>query len=78
MVLLSLYFINCVPDHCTNIIIGQPVAWAICDTETKDTYTEFFKAIKRRVPEATISVLMTDDGKKEFVFWHCYRFRKPC
>ena len=42
---------------------GLPVAWGITDTEDINTYTEFFGAIKKRVPDAVISVLMTDDGK---------------
>ena len=39
------------------------MAWRITDTEDVNTYTEFFGAIKRRVPNAVISVLMTDDGQ---------------
>ena len=42
--------------------IGQPVAWAIMDTEDAITYKEFFKAIQARVPQAVIKVIMTDDG----------------
>ena len=42
---------------------GQPVAWAITETEDINVYSEFFKAIKERVPDATIDTLMTDDGK---------------
>ena len=43
------------------------MAWAVCDSETKEAYTEFFKAVRERVPEATISVLMTDDGENELL-----------
>ena len=42
--------------------LGQPVAWAITDVEDAQTYQEFFKAVKWRVPEAVIETLMTDDG----------------
>ena len=45
------------------ILSGLPVAWGIADTEDINTYTEFFSAIKKRVPDAVISVLMTDDGQ---------------
>ena len=44
------------------IMTGQPVAWAITDTEEINCYEEFFKAIKATVPDATINTLMTDDG----------------
>jgi hypothetical protein len=40
---------------------GQPVAWAITDVEDAQTYQEFFKSVKWRVPEAVIETLMTDD-----------------
>ena len=42
--------------------IGIPVAWGITDTEDTKTYTEFFSVIKKRIPDATIHILMTDDG----------------
>ena len=44
-------------------LTGQPVAWAIMDTEEVATYKEFFKAIQARVPQAVINVIMTDDGE---------------
>ena len=43
--------------------LGQPVAWAIADVEDGQTYHEFFKAVKWRVPNAVIDTLMTDDGE---------------
>ena len=49
-------------------IIGQPVAWAITDVEDVQSYQEFFKAVKRRVPEANITILMTDDGKYNYTY----------
>ena len=39
------------------------MAWGITDNEDVNTYTEFFGAIKRRLPNVVISVLMTDDGQ---------------
>lgn len=42
--------------------IGIPVAWGITDTEDTRTYTEFFSVIKKRNPDGTIHILMTDDG----------------
>lgn len=42
--------------------IGIPVAWGITDTEDTRTYTEFFSVIKKKIPDATIHILMTDDG----------------
>ena len=45
------------------ILSGLPVAWGIADTKDINTYTGFFSAIKKRVPDAVISVLMTDDGQ---------------
>ena len=44
-------------------LLGQPVAWAITDVEDAQTYHEFFKAVKWRVPDAVIDTLMTDDGE---------------
>jgi len=41
---------------------GVPVAWGIADIEDTRTYTEFFSAIKRRIPDAAIHILMTDNG----------------
>ena len=41
---------------------GQPVAWAIMDTEDTSTYFEFFTALKARVPEAVVQTIMTNDG----------------
>ena len=41
---------------------GVLVAWGIADIEDTQTYTEFFSAIKRRIPDAAIHILMTDDG----------------
>ena len=43
--------------------VGQPIAWAITDTEDINSYEEFFKAVKARVSDATIQILMSDDGK---------------
>ena len=45
---------------------GLPVAWGITDTEDVNTYTEFFGAIKKRLPNAIINVLMTDDGQYSY------------
>ena len=39
------------------------MAWAITDVEDVQTYHEFFTAVKNRVPDANVTVLMTDDGK---------------
>ena len=50
------------------IIPGQPITWAIADTEDINTYGEVFKAVKAKVPDADVNTIMTDDGK-----WHaCY------
>ena len=42
------------------MITGQPIAWEITDTEDTNSSEEFFKA---RVPEATITALMTNDSQ---------------
>ena len=42
--------------------IGEPAAWTITDAENANSYTEFFRAIKARVPDAIINTLMTGDG----------------
>ena len=49
-------------------ILGQPVAWAITDIEDAQTYQEFFKAVRVRVPDAVIDTLMTDDGEQYAIF----------
>ncbi|XP_065903839.1 uncharacterized protein [Dysidea avara] len=40
---------------------GIPVAWGITDVEDTNRYTVFFSAIRKRVPDAVIDILMTDD-----------------
>ena len=45
--------------------LGQPVAWAIADVKTAHTYKEFFTAVKKRVPNANVTLLMTNDGKDD-------------
>jgi len=42
--------------------VYQYVAWGITDIENTNTYTVFF-AIKQRVPDTVIDVLMIDDGQ---------------
>ena len=44
------------------------MAWGITDTEDTQTYTVFFSAIKKRVPDVDINILMTDDGEYKY-FW---------
>ena len=52
---------TCQPTFCAHL--GQPVAWAITDIEDAQTYQEFFTAVKKRVPDANVTLLMADDGK---------------
>ena len=57
------HYFNKLPHTCIVFMyIGIPVAWGITDTEDIRTYTEFFSVIKKRIPDATIHTLMTDDG----------------
>ena len=35
--------------------------------EDVQTYQEFFTAVKKRVPDANVTILMTDDGECESV-----------
>lgn len=49
---------NCYSDQ----ISGQPVAWCISDQETTDVVEMFLHSIKKRSPDAQVSVFMTDDG----------------
>ena len=49
--------------HHACMFLGQPVAWAITDIEDAQTYQEFFRAVRVRVPDAVIDTLMTDDGE---------------
>jgi len=42
---------------------GISVAWGITDIEDTNAYTVFFFAIKMRVHDAVIDILMTDDGQ---------------
>ena len=42
------------------------MAWGITDTEDINTYTAFFSAIKKRVSDVDIDVLMTDDGECKY------------
>ena len=44
-------------------LLGIPVAWGITDVEDTNRYTVFFSAIRKRVPDAVIDILMTDDGQ---------------
>ena len=46
---------------------GQPIAWAIVDTDDTNSYEEFLKSVKAQIPYATIKTLMTDDSK-----WYTY------
>ena len=46
------------------------MAWGITDTEDVNTYTKFFGAIKRRVPNAVISVLMTNVSNHSYITTH--------
>jgi len=63
---------------------GQPIAWAITDTEDTNSYEEFFKAVKARVPDASIKTVMTDDGKwctyayRYAHFMICYKYTRIC
>ena len=43
---------------------GQPVAWALSDKEDTDTLEAVWTVIKKRCPHATVTTLMTDDGKQ--------------
>ena len=43
--------------------IGQPVDWAISDKEDAATLEAVWNVIHTRCPTATVSTLMTDDGK---------------
>ena len=49
-----------------NYQVYIPVAWGITDTEDINIYTTFFSAIKKRVPDAVIDILMTDDGQHKW------------
>lgn len=48
------------------------MAWAITDVEDVQTYQEFFTAVKKRVPNANVTILMTDDGKCDFMLKNCF------
>lgn len=40
------------------------MAWAITDSENTEHLTEFFQAIKTRVPVPIVQTLVTDDGNE--------------
>ena len=59
------------------MFLGQPVAWAITDIEDAQTYQEFFRAVRVRVPDAVIDTLMTDDGEQIHILMLCNKNLTP-
>lgn len=44
------------------VIVGYPVLWAISDKENETAMQVIFNSVKKRCPNGTINVLMTDDS----------------
>jgi len=49
--------------YCCWFNAGCPVLWAISDKEFEAAMQVIFNSVKKRCPNGTINVLMTDDCK---------------